>query len=159
MDYVTEEQATEKKDRPARIMNLKIDEEVANVFKQESREVKCIDSQYIIDLNAELERLASIAPPPENKQQSKYKPGNIAALNIVLQKGSKFGALNKQGANQIIEEAQGEDQSDPVEAKPKTSDKEKKTGEPKKPKGKKGKVKEPKSPKGSSEEVAAETKG
>jgi len=155
---VTEEQNIEKKDRPARKMNLKIDEEVANVFKQESREVKCIDSQYIIDLNAELDRLASIALSPEAKPQNKYKPSNSATLGIVLQKGSKFGVLNKQSTNQIIEEAPGEDQGDPGEVKAKNSEKEKKSGEPKKSKSKKGKVKEKRSHKGSSEEVAAETK-
>jgi len=156
---VSEEQAVEKKDRPARIMNLKIDEEVANVFKQESREVKCIDAQFILDLNTELERLASIPPNPETKPQTKYKPGNAAALNIVLQKGSKFGTLSKHNTNQIIEEANGEDQIEGVELKAKNPEKDKKTGESKKQKNKKSNAKEKKLHKCSTEEVAADPKG
>jgi hypothetical protein len=97
-------------------MNLKVDKEVDSVFKQESKEIKCVSDQLLVDINAELEKIANALPSPETKAQGKFKNITSASLGIVLQKGAKFGEMNKIN-NAIIEDVKNEELGETAEAK------------------------------------------
>lgn len=101
-------------------MNLKTTDEFNNIFKKESTEISCITHQTIIDINNELDRLASAPPPVDPSAPARYKPAtNYAQTGIVLQKGARFAEMTKQlNSNPIIEEVHNEEQAEGAEPRP-----------------------------------------